>query len=199
MLIAPFKNAYEIFMRAREENEPVIFPTDTIYGIGAPVSDIKANQKIYEIKGREKNKPFPVLVSSYEQAEELAYISADQKKILSRLWAGPYTFILKSKESVNGLFTLNGNIALRMPDNKNLLSLIDKTGALSATSANLSGVVYNPSTEYIISTFQALVKFIVISHQISAVSSTIIDLTNATPKLVRGEINLHEIIDTARK
>lgn len=199
MLIAPFEKAYEIFDQARAQHEPVVFPTDTIYGIGAPVADTEANRKIYEIKGREKNKPFPVLVSSYDQAEALAEITSESKKIIDKLWPGPFTFILKARKDVDGLFTLNGNIAIRMPSDTRLAQLIAKTGSLSATSANLSGIPYSPATSDIISTFQSCVKFFVISECKSSTSSTIIDLTGEKPELVRGEINLHEITDVARK
>ncbi|MCD8493169.1 MAG: Sua5/YciO/YrdC/YwlC family protein, partial [Geovibrio sp.] len=66
-------SAFEkIFSQAGSLNEPVIFSTDTIYGIGASVRNIAANEKIYEIKGREVNKPFPVLVGSIKQVEEIA-------------------------------------------------------------------------------------------------------------------------------
>lgn len=194
MLIGSLERLNEIFRRAYAEHEPVIFPTDTIYGIGAPLADKKANEKIFDIKGRDKNKPFPVLVSSFSQAHELAYINEKQLKILKKLWAGRFTFILKAKEHVDSLYVLEGNIALRMPDEAYLINLIEETGAISATSANLSGEEYSDGIESILPKFKHRVKFFSARCTYDDKSSVIIDLTYDPPRLVRGEINLHEIL-----
>lgn len=194
MLIGSLEYIHDIFERAQAENEPVIFPTDTIYGIGAPVSDKIANEKIFDIKGRDRTKPFPVLVSSIKQASELADIDEKQLRIIKKLWPGRYTLILGAKTDVDSLYVLNGNIALRMPDEIYLRILIEKIGALSATSANLSGVDYRSEEQIILGNFKHLVKYYILTRTYDNNSSTIIDLTSGKPNVVRGEINLHEIL-----
>ena len=194
MLIGSLANIKEIFRQAREHHEPVIFPTDTIYGIGAPISDTTANEKIYEIKGREKNKPFPVLISNYKQANDLAEITDFQIKIIKKLWPGKFTLILKAKKNIDSLYVLDGKIALRMPSEQWLSDLIQYTGAISATSANRSGIEYEPDETYILRHFSQTIKYFVINRTNDTNSSTIIDLTGNSPKIIRGEINLHEIL-----
>ena len=65
-------NLAEVFNISARENIPLIFPTDTIYGIGASISSILANQEVYKIKKRPEHKPFPILAGSFEQAELIA-------------------------------------------------------------------------------------------------------------------------------
>ncbi|MGE4265807.1 MAG: L-threonylcarbamoyladenylate synthase [Deferribacterales bacterium] len=194
MLTAPFRNAEEIFGRALLDREPVVFHTDTIYGIGAPLSDKKANEKIFDIKGRDRNKPFPVLISSFEQAEELAYFDERQKQIMDFLWRnGSFTLLLKGKENVDNLYKLNGTIALRIPCLSILKQLINKMGPLSATSANPSGVEYDPKVENIFKYFKDLVHYFIIGKNTEIVSSTIIDLTTQTPRLLRGNFDISRL------
>jgi len=194
MLIAPLHNLSEIFRQALSKGEPVIFPTDTIYGIGAPLSDKKANEKIFEIKGRDRTKPFPVLISSFQQAEMLACFDERQKKIMDFLWSsGSFTIILKAAEGVEELYTLGGNIALRIPFMPVLRQIIDETGALSATSANLSGVEYCGDFNIILNTFKDLIHYYAFAENTGQNSSVIIDLTNDKPCLLRGVFDIETL------
>lgn len=196
MLIAKAntENSIEIFKRASASSEPVIFSTDTIYGIGAPLSDIKANEKIFDIKGREKDKPFPVLISSVKQLDKIAVIENEmQKKVIERVWPGPVTLILKARPDLNSLFTMNGTVGVRMPDKKWLRELIDYTGALSATSANRSGVDYVNDENFIINNFSDLVNFYVIEQNSSISSSAIIDISQDTYKIIRNTENTPDL------
>jgi len=188
MLIAKAdtKNAIDIFRRALIKSEPVIFSTDTIYGIGAPLSDIAANEKIFNIKGRDRSKPFPVLISSLIQLEEIAVIETDiQKDIIDIAWPGAVTLILKAKDEVNHLFTLNGTLAVRMPDKKWLKELVDNTGAISATSANPAGYEYVNYEKTILNTFKNSVEFFLFDSNSKNISSSIIDVSHTKPILIR--------------
>jgi len=185
LIIAKPDNGIEIFRRAGEENQPVVFMTDTIYGIGAPLSDRDANYKIFDIKGRERNKPFPVLIGSIEQAEEIAEISDKQRSIMGELWTGPFTLVLNAKPHIDDLYKKNGTIAIRMPDKKWLTDIIKETGPISATSANPSGKEYINDEEEIIRSFGEKVKFFIFENNINSTSSTLIDLTGDKPKILR--------------
>ncbi|XOB64853.1 L-threonylcarbamoyladenylate synthase [Deferribacteres bacterium DY0037] len=189
MLIAKAEgnNAIEIFRRALTKSEPVIFSTDTIYGIGAPVSDVKSNEKIFDIKGRDRTKPFPILISSLKQLSEIAIIESEkQLKALEEVWPSPVTFILKAKKGLNPLFTINGTVAVRMPDKKWLLNLIDTVGPVSATSANLSGENYSNSEKAVIETFKSKIIFFIFDNNQNVESSSIIDISQDTYKVTRA-------------
>jgi L-threonylcarbamoyladenylate synthase len=187
MLIAKAEtdNAIEIFRRALTKSEPVIFSTDTIYGVGAPIKDIVANKKIFELKGRDSSKPFPVLIADDAQLSQLAVIETDlQAEIIKHVWPGRITLILKAAEGIHPLFTSNGTIAVRMPDKKWLRNLIYTAGPLSATSANPAGVEYTADISSIIRSFPS-VGYYVLDNNSDVLSSTIIDVSGEAPILIR--------------
>ncbi len=118
----------------------VVFPTDTVYGIGCNPYNKDAVKKIYDIKSRDISKSLPVLVHSKEIVEKIAIIDEDIKRIVDKFWPGSLTVILKLvdeklKESLN----LEDKIAVRIPNNKCTLDLLEKCKMLVGTSANLSG------------------------------------------------------------
>jgi L-threonylcarbamoyladenylate synthase len=195
MLIAKAdsKNSIDIFRRASLKSEPVIFSTDTIYGIGAPLSDEKANDKIFDIKGRDRSKPFPVLVSSLEQVKQIAEVDQKQEDLLKSIWPAKVTFILKAKSNLAPLYTYQNTVAVRMPDRKWLRDLIDETGPISATSANPSGIEYTNDENFLLDTFKGKVEYFLIDNNKSTSSSAIIDISSDTYKIIRPSDELPEI------
>lgn len=120
----------------------VAFPTDTVYGIAAMPFDKKAVEKLYRIKGRKKDKPIALLVSSKSFVKSFADdIPAKAKKLISKQWPGPLTLILHKKKGVPDFLTSGKpSIGIRMPDNAIALEIIKNAGgALAVTSANASG------------------------------------------------------------
>jgi len=184
-------NFINIFYQARIKNEPVIFPTDTIYGIGAFFDDKKANNKIFDLKNRDFTKPFPILISNFSQLEMLKIsITDSQKNILEKYWPGRFTFLLKTKLSDN-YCVLESKVAVRMVANTPLSEMItyfDKP--VTATSANLSGQPYKPSIKYIINTFANKIKYFLIKNDNSYKPSTIIDLTTTPFNVIRNPYNI---------
>ncbi len=135
-------NLVEIFNISTKESKPFIFPTDTIYGIGASLSNIQANKLIYSIKKRPLNKPFPVLAGSIEQAEQIADISSLTKSnynFMIENYNLYTTFILKAK-NVDPLYMENNKIAVRIPARDILKkALLTSNNFITATSVNESG------------------------------------------------------------
>ncbi|QAR32878.1 threonylcarbamoyl-AMP synthase [Geovibrio thiophilus] len=174
----------KIFSQAGSENEPVIFPTDTIYGIGASVKNIAANEKIYEIKGREMNKPFPVLVGSLEQAEEIAELSPAALNLMKNC-PFPCTLVLKAKENLHPLMTLNGKVAVRLPKTEPLADFLMEYGAVTATSANLSGAAYQGGIENMVKTFCTKVNFYLYQNNTDTSPSAVVDFTFPLPQIIR--------------
>ena len=118
----------------------VVFPTDTVYGIGANAFDDAACRRIFEIKGRPADNPLIVHVQSVEQASELAHIDGKYLKKIRRIWPSPITFIAKAKAKFPASVTAGlGTVAIRMPAHPVALALIKSAGVpIAAPSANPS-------------------------------------------------------------
>ena len=118
----------------------VIFPTDTVYGIGCDPYNQKGVLSLYKIKKREKTKPFPVIGYSKKELEKIAEFNDKAEKIAELFWPGPITLILKVKdENIRKSLGLGKKIAVRVPNNQCVLSLLKECKLLVATSANISG------------------------------------------------------------
>jgi len=118
----------------------VIFPTDTVYGIGCDPYNQKGVLSLYKIKKREKTKPFPVIGYSKKELEKIAEFNDKAEKIAEMFWPGPITLILKVKdENIKKSLGLGKKIAVRVPNNQCVLSLLKECKLLVATSANISG------------------------------------------------------------
>ncbi len=115
-------------------NNIFLFRPDTIWGFSCKVNDNNSINKIFEIKKREKNKPFIVLASSFSDVEKIAHI---ENKYKTKKFYG-ISLLLKSKIK-NPLLVKDGKICVRIPSNKKAREFIKKTGLLVSTSANISG------------------------------------------------------------
>ena len=123
-----------------ENGGVIIFPTDTVYGIGCNPYDTNAVKKIYEIKSREKIKSLPVLASSIEIVKQISIIDEFTEKIIKKYWPGPLTLILKLKDkNLKESLNLEDKIAVRIPNSVCTLKLLNKCNLLVGTSANVSG------------------------------------------------------------
>lgn len=123
----------------------LVYPTDTVYGLGGNALNEKVIKKVFEMKKRPTNKPLPVIVKSLEMAKKLAYIDKKKEKILKSVWPGAVTVVLHKKDRVPSTLTSeNGSIGLRIPDFEFIHVLMEDLDLpLIATSANISGL--NPS------------------------------------------------------
>lgn len=119
----------------------IIFPTDTVYGIGCDPYNKDAVGKIYRIKNREKGKPFPVLGFSKKHLERIASFNDKANKIAKKFWPGQLTLILPLKdEKLRNSMNLIDKVAVRIPDNDCVLSILKNCDFLVGTSANISGI-----------------------------------------------------------
>ena len=123
-----------------ENGGVIIFPTDTVYGIGCNPYDANAVKKIYEIKSREKIKSLPVLASSIQIVKQISIIDEFTENIIKKYWPGPLTLILKLKDkNLKKSLNLEDKIAVRIPNSECTLKLLNKWDLLVGTSANVSG------------------------------------------------------------
>ena len=174
----------------------VVFPTDTVYGIGCNPYNVNSVEKIYEIKSREKIKSLPVLAYSLDTVKEIARIDTFTEKIIKKYWPGPLTLILeltdkKLKKSLN----LDNKIAVRIPDSKCTLKLLEKCGLLVGTSANISGSSPSTDPKECLKNITNYDVFLNGGTITSKGESTIIEIENEQIKIIRkGVLKKEEIM-----
>lgn len=172
----------------------IIFPTDTVYGIGCPIFDTDGIKKIYEIKNRSTDKPLACLCSNLKQIESIAYVDEKSMKLIRKFMPGGLTLILKSKEEV---FEKIGykTIGVRIPDSKIAIDILNKYGPMLTTSVNESGKEALNDYKLIRLRYGSMVDAIYPPINTSSnVSSTVIDCSSNNIKVLReGTISINQI------
>ena len=176
----------------------VIFPTDTVYGIGCDPYNKASIKKIYKIKSRYITKSVPVLTYSIEMAERIAQFDQLTKKIVKKFWPGPLTIILKvTDEKIKKSLNLENKIAIRVPDHKCTLELLKKCNYLVGTSANISGDLPYTNPKECLKKMQDYDVFVDGGIITSNGESTIIEIENEEIKIIReGSLTKEEILQS---
>ena len=176
----------------------VVFPTETVYGIGTNGLDEKAIDNLYKIKERPKNKPISLLVSDIQMIEDLAEDITDMEyKIIKNFFPGPLTIILKKKKTIPNNLTANQDtVGIRMPSNKIAREIIKYAGVPIATpSANISGKPSATNIDSIVKDFGNKVDYYIDGGESDiGISSTIVKVCNNIPCILRkGTITEEQI------
>ncbi|MBR8700985.1 Threonylcarbamoyl-AMP synthase [Fusobacterium sp. DD29] len=187
-----------------KEGKLIIYPTDTVYGVGGIMESEDAIRGVYSAKQRNFSSPLIVLVSDPTKMDKIAYIEAYNRekieKLIKKFWPGGLTIILKKKPCVPDIMTANGDtVGVRMPNLQTSLDIIQSVGGLfPTTSANISGKATPRSFEELSEVFKQRVDILVDGGKSPVgVASTIIDMSEKTPKIIRvGAISIKEIEDT---
>jgi tRNA threonylcarbamoyl adenosine modification protein (Sua5/YciO/YrdC/YwlC family) len=126
---------------AVQRGKLVVFPTDTVYGIGADAFDAAAVRRLLAAKGRGRDMPPPVLVSTPTTLDALAVgVPSYARALIEELWPGPLTVVCRQQPSLQwDLGDTRGTVAVRMPDHEVALQLLARTGPMAVSSANLTG------------------------------------------------------------
>lgn len=167
----------------------IIYPTDTVYGIGCSVFSKKAIEKIYNIKKQDPSKPFSFICSDLSHIAEYAIVSNPAYRIMKHLIPGPYTFILPAsrlKQLPKSLISKRKTVGIRVPNNLISQMIIEELGhpILSASVTDESGnILYDP--EIIKEQYEKKVDLILDSGIQVSDLSTIIDFTEEPPVVVR--------------
>ena len=182
----------------------VIFPTETVYGIGTNGINEKAVARLYEIKRRPLNKPISLLVNSIEMINMIAKDITDiEYKLIKEFLPGPLTIILKKKDIVPNTVTANSDtVGVRMPNNEIALKLIEYSGVPIATpSANISGKPSGTDLKNIMTDFANNVDcFIDDGPSEIGFASTIVQVIDEIPHILRqGSITEKQIKDCSLK
>ncbi len=203
-VLAPFETKEEeTLIRASEiikSGGLVIFPTETVYGIGADATNPKAAKKIFEAKGRPSDNPLIIHISEPKEAEDYAYTSQTYYKLAEHFMPGPLTVILPSRETVppetrGGLST----VAVRCPENTVAHRLIELCGVpIAAPSANLSGSPSPTTAKHCIDDMFGRVDMIIDGGSCDfGLESTIVkvDREGEVTLLRPGQITVEDIAD----
>lgn len=180
-----------------EKGDVIIFPTDTVYGIGCKIYDKKGLDKIFDLKKRPIDKKIPILIPDIVSINNIAKYSHRDLRIMQKFWPGALTVILNTTKEFERL-TGDKTIALRIPDHYIALNILNKYGPLRTTSANISGEEPTNDFKKIIEQFSNKVFDIVVDKNpsFSNKASTIIDLTENDIKIIRqGDITIKDILE----
>lgn len=191
----PDQDLISLFANMLADGKTVIFPTETVYGLGANALDEDAATKIYQAKGRPSDNPLLVHVADKEDVYDLVENIDDRAKLLmDKFWPGPLTIVFKKKAIIpdrtsGGLDT----VAIRMPSDQVARDLIRQAGVpIAAPSANISGRPSPTKPEHIIRDMDGRVDGILVGGPCDyGVESTIIDLSEDLAMVLRpGSITL---------
>lgn len=183
------------------QGEVLGMPTDTFYGLAADPLNLRAVDRIYDIKSRSRHKPLSLIISSIEQAEEITKPLGEEFYILARkFWPGPLTLIVKAGSRLPLKVTANtGNVAIRVPAAPIPVAIVKLSGLpLTATSANLSGAAECTTADAVRMQLQDRLTVIIDGGPSPReIPSTIVDLSGdfGIPWTIQreGAIPAHEI------
>ncbi len=195
MIVACDQNGINLAATTIKNGGLVVFPTDTVYGLGCDPRNAKAVEMIFQIKKRKESKQLPILAYSKDEVSKIAVFDDISSKIADRLWPGQVTLVLKLKDNeIKKAMKLNDKIAVRVPNNSCILALLKKCKLVVGTSANFSGqppFTDSKKVQEQFSEFDVLLDGGVISN---STSSTIVEVKDGALEILRqGKITKEEI------
>jgi L-threonylcarbamoyladenylate synthase len=199
--IDPNNIDYEVLSEAAfiiKNGGTVIFPTETVYGLGANALNDDACDKIYKAKGRPNDNPLIVHINSMDELSKLVKIIPENAKILAdKFWPGPLTMIFDKQDIISYKITAGlETVAIRMPQNKIATELIRLSGCpIAAPSANTSGKPSPTLAQHVIEDMLGRVDMIIDGGACDiGLESSVIDMTSETPTILRpGKVTKEDI------
>lgn len=165
---------------ALTRGEPVVIPTDTVYGLAALPADAAAVARLFAVKGRAPDTPMAVLCAGVDQALALADpdSAAAARAAAERFWPGPLTMVLRRRAGVDlHLGEPHDTIGLRVPDHELVRRLAAEVGPVAATSANRHGDPPLTSAQAVADTLADAVALVVDAGELGDAASTVVDAT----------------------
>jgi L-threonylcarbamoyladenylate synthase len=184
-----------------KSGELVVFPTDTLYGIGADPFNENSVKKVYIAKNRPFDMPLSIAVSNEKMMESVAVLNDNARKMIRRFFPGPLTIMLTKKPSIPDILTSGSNqVGIRIPDHPFAIRLIDRFGPITSTSANLHS---HPDPIDANMAQKDLKNHVAVCVDCGrtkyAVPSTIVDISEGTVEVIRkGVIPPEQITDALR-
>ena len=175
----------------------MVLPTDTVYGIGADAFDPDAVKALLEAKGRGRDMPPPVLISAATTLDAIATdVPGYARALVDAFWPGPLTLVCTQQSSLQwDLGDTRGTVAVRMPDHDVALELLERTGPLAVSSANLTGRPAATDAEQAEEMLGERVDIIVDAGEAPGKeASTIVDVTGSQGRVLRrGALSIEEL------
>ena len=130
----------QIAQQVLENGRLIAFPTDTVYGVAAGIANVKGIDSLYDAKLRDLTKAIAILVSSLDQMNQVSQdLPHSAIQLAGKLWPGALTLVVPIRPGLPANIAPTSTIDMRMPDHPFTLLLVNYTGPLATTSANLSG------------------------------------------------------------
>ncbi len=175
----------------------IAYPTDTYYGIGCDIMNKKAIEKIYELKQRDRIKPFSFICSGLKNISNYAKVSNYAYKTMKRLLPGPYTFVLEGSKLVPKIMlTKRKTAGIRMPDHPICLELVEMLGnPIITTSATMPDGTNFFDPSLIHDFFYPRIDVVIDGGPVPGHPSSVISLINDMPEVIRkgrGDITVFE-------
>ena len=187
-------------VNALNNDKIVVFPTETVYGIGGNALKVEVINKLFQAKKRNYGKPISLLVGSIDKIKNIAYVDKNEEKIIKAFMPGELTLVLKKKACVNDLVTAGKNtVGVRIPNHNIALCILNKVDfPLATSSANISGENNIADFDEIINDLKDYVDIFIkgnISDDLKA--STVVELNNDIVNILReGKISKIDIEKT---
>ncbi|UCG36441.1 MAG: threonylcarbamoyl-AMP synthase [Candidatus Bathyarchaeota archaeon] len=195
-IVRATRNNIQLAAEIARKGGLVVYPTDTVYGLGCDPSNSNALQRILRVKGSEA-RPLPILASKLDDVERVAELTERARIISDRFWPGPLTLVLRKKPLAEVVTFCSENIGIRIPNNQVALCLARMSGGLIVgTSANKTGAK-PPCTA--IDAYRQLggnVDVFLDGGEVElCASSTVLDLTRDEPTILRnGPIKIGDVL-----
>jgi len=132
-------NGINQIVEAYEKGGIIVFPTDTVYGIGCNPFNRNSVSRIYDMKKRSVEKKFPILGFSKYELKKIVEFNSNAEKISDKFWPGQITMLLPIRKEVTKQIESDGKLAVRVPNNECILSILEQCKLIIGTSANISG------------------------------------------------------------
>ncbi len=173
---------------ALRRGEAIVYPTDTLYALGADPREARAVAAVFRAKGRAAERALPLIAGSVEQARSVGEFDATARQLAARFWPGPLTLIVKQRDTLAAGVGEHGTVAVRVPDHPIARALALLFGfAIVSTSANRSGT---PAFATALEAAAALEDDVSIIIDAGATAggapSTIVDVSVGPPRLIRA-------------
>lgn len=175
----------------------IAFPTDTVYGLGAPAFNNAAIESIYTAKGRPLEKAIPILIGDLSDLDKIARnIPNMTLRFASCFWPGPLTCIVPKKQTLPSAVSATSTVAVRIPDHHDARALLHAAGPMAVTSANISGQPSPSTAQEVYEHLNGRIPLILDGGKTKGgVPSTLVDCTGEKPVILReGPITLAELL-----
>jgi L-threonylcarbamoyladenylate synthase len=183
--------------RALEGGELVVLPTDTVYGVAARPDISGATSRLFEAKRRPRDLTLPVLNAELREAESVAAFDDRARLLATRFWPGGVTIVLP-RTRVARAWDLGGEVetvGVRIPAHGIALAILERTGPLAVTSANLSGQPTPPDCEGVRRALGEAVAVYLCAGECAGTPSTVVDVTGPTVRIMReGSVRAADIM-----